>query len=209
MAEPARKRLTIEDWLTYDDGTDTRYELVGGELVAMAPGSRRHSTIPHNVAVVIEEAVGDRPPCRPVHQAGLEVEVDSDRRGYVADVVMTCEPDDDSQLFREPKLIVEILSPSTRGVDRRRKVPDYGRLPSVEEILAGRQPRAGSPGLAPHGRGLGRQLSLQRFRQLPEPGARRRGQPRPPLPQHGPLARPHDHLVQDGVAADQLVDVVE
>ncbi len=134
MAEPARKRLTIEDWLTYDDGTDTRYELVGGELVAMAPGSRRHSTIPHNVAVVIEEAVGDHPPCRPVHQAALEVEVDSDRRGYVADVVMTCEPDDDSQLFREPKLIVEILSPSTRGVDRRRKVPDYGRLPSVEEI---------------------------------------------------------------------------
>src|SRR4051794_10234524 len=99
MAEPPRKRLTIEGWLTYDDGTATRYE-----LVAVAPGGRPHSTIPHNVGVVIEEAVGDRPPCRPVHQAGLEVEVDSDRRGHVADVVMTCEPDEDSQLFREPKL---------------------------------------------------------------------------------------------------------
>jgi Uma2 family endonuclease len=134
MAEPAHKRFTIADWLAYSDGTDTRYELLDGELVAMAPGSRRHSTIPHNVALVIEAAVGDRPPCRPVHQAGLEIEIDGKQRGYIADVVMTCEPDDDSQLFREPRLIVGILSPSTRGIDRRRKVPDYGRLPSVEEI---------------------------------------------------------------------------
>ncbi len=47
---------------------------------------------------------------------------------------MTCAPASDDQILREPRLIVEILSPSTRGIDRRRKVPDYGRLPSVEEI---------------------------------------------------------------------------
>jgi Uma2 family endonuclease len=29
------KRLTLEEYLTYDDGTDTRYELVDGVLVAM------------------------------------------------------------------------------------------------------------------------------------------------------------------------------
>ena len=27
------KRLTFEEFLAYDDGTDTRYELVDGELV--------------------------------------------------------------------------------------------------------------------------------------------------------------------------------
>lgn len=31
--------LTFEDYLAYDDGTDTRYELVDGELVAMPPES--------------------------------------------------------------------------------------------------------------------------------------------------------------------------
>jgi len=134
MPEAARRRLTVEDWLGYDDGTDRRYELVGGELVGMAPGSRRHSTIPHNVGLVVESAVGSRPPCRPVYGAGLEVDVDGDRRGYVADVLMTCEPDDDSQTFLEPRLVVEVLSPSTKGFDKRRKVPDYGRLASVEEI---------------------------------------------------------------------------
>ena len=134
MGEPARKRLTIDDWLAYSDGTDTRYELVGGELVAMASGSTRHATIAQNAGSEIERAVGDRPPCRAVQGAGLEVEVDGDRRGYIADVAMTCEPPDEGLLFREPRLIVEVLSPPTEGVDKHRKVPDYASLPSVEEI---------------------------------------------------------------------------
>jgi len=32
--------MTLEEYLNYDDGTDTRYELVDGELIAMPPESR-------------------------------------------------------------------------------------------------------------------------------------------------------------------------
>jgi len=39
------KRFTLDDYLTYDDGTDTRYELVNGELVAMAQPKGRHGAI--------------------------------------------------------------------------------------------------------------------------------------------------------------------
>lgn len=35
----AAKPMTLEDYLNYDDGTDTRYELVNGELIAMPPES--------------------------------------------------------------------------------------------------------------------------------------------------------------------------
>jgi Uma2 family endonuclease len=31
------KKITFEAYLNYDDGTNTRYELVRGELVAMTP----------------------------------------------------------------------------------------------------------------------------------------------------------------------------
>jgi len=34
------KPMTLEEYLNYDDGTDTRYELVNGELIAMPPESR-------------------------------------------------------------------------------------------------------------------------------------------------------------------------
>ena len=36
-AAPNPKIFTFEEYLAYDDGTDTRYELVDGELVEMPP----------------------------------------------------------------------------------------------------------------------------------------------------------------------------
>jgi len=40
-----KKLLTFEEFLAYDDGTDTRYELVDGELVEMPPESQLNNLI--------------------------------------------------------------------------------------------------------------------------------------------------------------------
>jgi hypothetical protein len=37
MTDPARKLWTLDEFLAFDGGTVTRYELIGGEIVAMAP----------------------------------------------------------------------------------------------------------------------------------------------------------------------------
>ena len=37
MADAAEKRMTVAEFLDWDDGTDTRYELIDGRPVAMAP----------------------------------------------------------------------------------------------------------------------------------------------------------------------------
>jgi Uma2 family endonuclease len=39
------KKLTLQEYLAYDDGTDARYELVDGELVEMPPESDRNNLI--------------------------------------------------------------------------------------------------------------------------------------------------------------------
>ncbi|MFN6571132.1 Uma2 family endonuclease [Dendronalium sp. ChiSLP03b] len=39
MTAITNKQLTLEEYLKYDDGTDSHYELVAGELVAMPPES--------------------------------------------------------------------------------------------------------------------------------------------------------------------------
>ncbi|MDX2241045.1 MAG: Uma2 family endonuclease [Leptolyngbyaceae cyanobacterium bins.302] len=41
----ATQPMTLEDYLKYDDGTDTRYELVNGELVAMPRESELNNRI--------------------------------------------------------------------------------------------------------------------------------------------------------------------
>jgi Uma2 family endonuclease len=45
IAETVTKRYTFEEYLAYDDGTDTSYELVNGELVAMSLGTGLHGGI--------------------------------------------------------------------------------------------------------------------------------------------------------------------
>ena len=39
------QKLTFEEYLSYDDGTDNRYELIDGELVALPPESGRNDFI--------------------------------------------------------------------------------------------------------------------------------------------------------------------
>ena len=51
MSEAAVKRMTVAEFLRWEDGTDTRYELLGGSPVAMAPpaaahGSSRYGFVP-------------------------------------------------------------------------------------------------------------------------------------------------------------------
>ncbi|MGH2413350.1 MAG: Uma2 family endonuclease, partial [Microcystaceae cyanobacterium] len=41
----ATGKLTLEEYLNYDGGADTRYELVNGELVVMPPESRLNERI--------------------------------------------------------------------------------------------------------------------------------------------------------------------
>jgi Uma2 family endonuclease len=45
MTIAPQKRMTLEQYLTYEDGTDTRYELVDGELVAMGAESTINTII--------------------------------------------------------------------------------------------------------------------------------------------------------------------
>jgi Uma2 family endonuclease len=133
MAKTLPEPLTVEAFLSWDDGTDRRHELVAGRIVAMAPPSEAHGTIVVNVAAALRSGV--RPPCRVVGEAGILMP-DQDDTYYQADLAVTCAPPDPGRHHvAEPILIVEVLSPSTAVHDRGRKLDDYCRLPSVQEIL--------------------------------------------------------------------------
>jgi Uma2 family endonuclease len=132
MAEPARKKTTVDEFLTWDDGTDRRYELVDGEIVSMAPPNERHSTIAGNLAVAIGRAL--RRGCRVGVEAGIRLPHRADAH-YQADLAVTCAPAGGEPYFPDPVLIVEILSPSTAQRDRGTKLPDYCALSTLLEIL--------------------------------------------------------------------------
>ncbi len=135
MAEPARKPMTLDEFLVWDDGTDTRYELIGGLAVAMAPPARAHSALAARVAARLEGALASRRPCMAHVEAGI-ARADRNDSFYIADIAVTCARlDPRAQAVADPILIVEVLPPGTERHDRRIKLPAYRRIPSVEEIL--------------------------------------------------------------------------
>ena len=57
---PPKTRLTFEEYLNYDDGTDNRYELVDGELVALPPESEVNDFIALHLRDRLIALVGSR-----------------------------------------------------------------------------------------------------------------------------------------------------
>ena len=135
MAEAAIRRMTLEEFLRWDDGTDTRYELIDGFPVAMAPPARAHGILCARLGGLIDAALRSRRPCAAQIEAGI-ARGDHEDSFYIADVAVSCRPyRQGEQLVQDPILIVEILSPSTERSDRRLKLPAYQAIDSVREIL--------------------------------------------------------------------------
>jgi Uma2 family endonuclease len=135
MGELAIRPMSVADFLRWEDGTDRRYELVGGFPLAMAPPARAHGILCARLAGVIDAGLRSRRPCTAQTEAGI-TRPDRDDSFFVADIAVTCRPyERGEQLVRDPVLIVEILSPGTERHDRYTKVPVYRGIDSVEEIL--------------------------------------------------------------------------
>jgi Uma2 family endonuclease len=135
MSEPAIKQMTLAEFLCWEDGSDTRYELLWGLPTAMAPPARAHGILCARLGGMLDTALRPRRPCSAQTEAGI-VRLDRDDTYYVADLAVTCTPyQRGEQLVNDPILIVEILSHGTEGHDRRTKVPVYRNIESVKEIL--------------------------------------------------------------------------
>ena len=133
MARARELLFTIDDFVAFDDGTDTRYELHGGQIVAMAPATLVHNELVARLVPIL--GAGLNAPCRVLAEAGITIR-DRAESYYQADLVVTCEERKPRQLWVEaPVVVVEVLSPSTTATDFDRKLPDYRRIASLRHIL--------------------------------------------------------------------------
>ena len=53
-----KPKLTFEEYLVYDDGTENRYELVDGELIALPPESGKNIRIAFWLAIQLANLIG-------------------------------------------------------------------------------------------------------------------------------------------------------
>ena len=123
MANPnPTHRLSLEEFLSLEEHSETHHEYVDGEVHAMSGPSRRHNQIALNVAARLWAAARGGP-CR-VFQSDMKFL--GDRVVYYPDVMVACGPEPANEYVEDrPCLVVEVLSPSTRTTDRREKLMTY------------------------------------------------------------------------------------
>ena len=71
MAEPAVRPMTLDEFLRWDDGTETHYELIAGFPVAMAPPAAAHRMLTVRLVSRIDAALAARRPCNAQTDAGV------------------------------------------------------------------------------------------------------------------------------------------
>ena len=131
-------RMTADEFLLWamQQPEGERYELANGEVIAMAPERLSHARAKLHVVNQLDAAIT---------AAGLDCEAITDGMTVAVDATTLYEPDAmvrcgaslEGEVTRitDPVIVVEVLSPSTRGRDTSAKLVDYFRLPSVRHYL--------------------------------------------------------------------------
>jgi Uma2 family endonuclease len=133
------KKMSLEEYLNYDDGTDTRYELVDGVLVEMSLGTGKHSGIIRRLSKAFEreaENMGLAWAAIP-SLVGVETKV-AGKKDHVRIPDVTVLPETQWNVIEArsgsavirlheaaPILVAEVISPSTKSTDLGQKRSEY------------------------------------------------------------------------------------
>ena len=133
---PVSPLLTADEYLEFEQTADGRHEFVAGVLYAMSGPSKRHNRIALNLAAAFHGHVRGGPCDAYISDVKMRLKVGHDDVFYYPDVMVACQREEPSEYYLQlPKLIFEVLSPSTEQIDRREKALNYRQIATLEEYV--------------------------------------------------------------------------
>jgi Uma2 family endonuclease len=128
-------KMTVEEYLQWEAQQEIRYEYVNGEVFAMTGGTIPHNDIALNFYTALRPHLRSRG-CR-VNVSDVKVQLSSQNIYYYPDVIVSCDSQDLNarKFIQYPKLIAEVLSPSTSSNDRGDKFTHYLTIPTLQDYL--------------------------------------------------------------------------
>lgn len=134
---PQKTRYTPEEYLSLERSAEHKHEFFAGEIFAMAGASKEHVRISGNLYFHLRLQLQGKP-CEPFN-SDMRIKVATSGLYTYPEVSVACAPlqfeDAQGDTLVNPKVLIEVLSPSTEHHDRHFKFKHYRRLDSVTEIL--------------------------------------------------------------------------
>jgi len=134
MTEAAPRKWTIEEFFAWQERQPERYELVDGFPMRMMAGAKNvHDDIVVNVLAELRNQLRGGG-CRPFTSDGsIETKPGQIRR---PDIGVDCgRRDPNATKATSPRVVVEVLSPTTRDFDTIGKLEEYKLVDSLERIV--------------------------------------------------------------------------
>ncbi len=133
MTLALRKIMTQQEFFTWAEAQDARYEFDGVQPVAMTGGSLRHSRLIRSINFQLTSRLRGKP-CEPLGpDAGVATVGDTVR---YPDAVVTCSPFDDlGRLVPNPVVVFEVVRPTSGRIDRVVKLREYAAVPTIRRYV--------------------------------------------------------------------------
>jgi Uma2 family endonuclease len=129
--------MTAPEYFAWEAEQAERHDYYHGEVFAMAGGSDAHNTASLNLASALKSHLRGTS-CR-VFMSDMRLELAENSHYSYPDVFVTCDPRDAtadaSHLKKYPKLVVEVISPTTSEYDLGRKFEQYRQITGLDEVL--------------------------------------------------------------------------
>lgn len=135
-----RRRMTLDEFLEITEKSEAQYELIDGEIYLMSSPTHGHQVAIREIFVQMYNFFQGKP-CSPL-MAPFDVRLKNDSPTFEddpnivqPDILVICDPetiDEKGKYHGVPTLVVEVLSPSTRGKDMIKKLSLY-TLSGVKE----------------------------------------------------------------------------
>lgn len=135
--------LSVEEYLLFEETSETRHEYIDGEMVAMTGASIVHNQINQNISRFLDDAL-DEQGCD-LYTSDMRVKVEDTGNYMYPNVVIVCGEKEieerQGESILNPTILIEILSHSTEAYDRGLKWAHYKRIPSLQEYIIVTQTR--------------------------------------------------------------------
>lgn len=129
------KLMTVEAYFELEkNSTGICYEYVDGYVSMMVGGSLNHDTIKSNIQGILWNFLRGKQ-CH-AYSSDAKVRINQ-QRYFHPDVTVTCNTNDRGTIdfIQSPRIIFEVLSPSTEIKDRTWKMQNYLALRTLEEYI--------------------------------------------------------------------------
>lgn len=129
-----KPKISVGEYLESEKSSSVKHEFVEGEIYAMAGTSIRHNRIIKNLVEKLSSHLRGSG-CEPLF-IDIKVYLKKLKRFYYPDLLIVCGEINQGEHFTDkPKVIIEVLSPSTALTDRREKMFAYKEIESLDEYI--------------------------------------------------------------------------